>query len=388
MVFNLFKTKKNRSLGIDIGTSSIKIVELMKSGDKIELTNYGEYKGSVGAALHSSSVKLSSSQVADIIKEILREARIESREATMSVPVFSGFSTTISLPKMPEAELDQAVAYEAKKYIPLPISEVQFEWTKLNQQMDTDTRRINTDSQIRESAGISNQSAKIRPKGTRVLIVAVTNELINRYHEIAKLSGLTLKYLELETFSLARSLASDQRINTDAGRMNTDARIGESVGISSLIIDIGSRGTILTVVQGGWPVFTRSLDISGFEFSKLLSKSLSIDFARAEEFKKKEGINYGDGTLVPLIDNILMEGRRIVGEYARKRRVTISEIILSGGSAQMPGFLKYVVKSIGRETMIGFPFRGIIYPNELGTTLRNIGPSFSVAVGLALREFR
>jgi len=360
MPFNLFKSKKNRSLGIDIGTSSVKIVELAKLGDKIELTNYGEYKGSTDATLHSSSVKLLSSKVADIIKEILKEARIETREATIAIPVFSGFSTTISLPLMSDQELAQAVAYEAKKYIPLPLSEVQFEWIRLKERINTNTR-----TNFHES---TNTNTK---EGTRVLIVAVTNELINRYHEIAKLSGLKLKYLEVETFSLARSLASDRRTE-----------------YAVLIMDIGSRGTILTVVQGGWPVFTRTLDISGLEFSKLLAKSLSIDFERAEELKKREGINYGDGVLIPLIDNILMEGRRIVEEYARKRKVPIHEVVLSGGSSNMTGLVKHVVKTIGRETVIRSPFRGIIYPDELGPTLREIGPSFSVAVGAALREFK
>jgi len=367
MVFNLFKSKKNRSLGIDIGTSSVKIVELTKSGDEIELTNYGEYKGSTDATLRSSSVKLQSSQIADIIKEILKESAITAREATISVPVFSGFSTVISLPQMSDQELSQAVAFEAKKYIPLPLSEVQFEWMKIlgtgAEQKPVESSASST-GQAQNRRGIQRQFSDIR-----VLIVAVTNELINRYHEIAKLSGLRLKYLELETFSLARSLASER-------------------GISSLIIDIGSRSTILSIVEDEWPMFTRSMDVSGIEFSKLLASSLGIDFARADELKRKNGVEAGGGILMPLIDNILQEAKRIIDTYTQKKKVAIGRVVLSGGSARMPGLLKYVVKSTGRETAISFPFDGIIYPEVLFATLRDMGPSFSVAVGASLREFK
>lgn len=389
-----FKSKKQRSLGIDIGTSSVKIVELEKSAGKIELSNYGEYKVGVGIAIQSSSVRLLSAQAADIIKEIIKEARIVSRNAAMSIPIFFGFSTVISLPRMSDAELKQAVEYEAKKYIPLPLSEVQFEWMRL------ESRRGNTQNLTRNNAETSSSiqrnsasdSASVRDSGeARILIVAVTNELINKYYEIAKLSGITLNYLELETFSLVRALVSAR--SSRGSQTSTTTNVGgrtpaEGTTPSSLIIDIGSRSTILAIVENGWPVLSRSLDVSGLEFSKVLSSSLGIDFNRADKLKKKNGIQAGEGVLVPLIDNVLGEAKRIAEKYTRERKRAISEIILSGGSSRMSGFLEYVVKSIGRETVMGDPFRGIIYTKELDAALREVGPSFGVAVGLALRALK
>ncbi|MFY9457688.1 MAG: type IV pilus assembly protein PilM [Candidatus Spechtbacterales bacterium] len=336
MPWNFFSKKKKRSLGVDVGTSSVKIVELAKDGDKIELTNYGEFSRDSESAFQSSSVRLSSAKAADIIKKIIQEAHIEGTSAAMSVPVFSGFSTVISLPKMSDEELAQAVTYEAKKYIPLPLSEVKFEW--------------------------------VRVSDTRVLIVAVTNELVNKYSEIAKLSGLALTHLELDTFSLARSLV---------GNTNT-----------ALVIDIGSRNTILAVVERGWPVFTRTSEVSGYELSKLLASSLGTDFSRAEDLKKKRGVDAGADVILPLLDSIFIEGRGIIEENLRTKNIDIKKVVLSGGSARMSGILEYAAKSIGREVSIGFPFNGIIYPDVLDSTVHEIGPSFSVAVGLALREFR
>lgn len=333
MAFSFFTKKKEKTLGVDIGTSSVKIVELGKGkGGKIELTNYGELTVGVEETVQSSSVRISSQKAADIIKKVIAETLIVETKAAMSIPVFSGFSTVISLPKMSDAELEQAVTYEAKKYIPLPLQDVQFEWIRL-------------------------------PNPSEILLVAVTNELVNKYHQIAKLSGLVLSHLELDTFSLARSLGG------------------------SLIIDIGSRNTTLIVIENGWPVFSRTVDVSGYEITRLLSSSLSIDFKSAEDLKKERGIDAGADVILPLLDSIFMEARKVIEEYSRKKQSSVQRIVLSGGSAQMSGLVGYAAKSIGREVAKAFPFNDIIYPKELEVTLRDIGPSFAVAVGLALRGF-
>jgi len=350
----LFKSKKETSLGIDIGSSAIKIVELAKGPkDKIQLINYGEFTESMDATLEPTSAKFSASHYADIIKGIMKEAGITRTKASISLPLYAGFSTVISMPDMSEEELDQAVLFEARKYIPLPLSEVQFEWVKIPQ-----ISRI-----------VSSSKGEENGKNIDILIIAVTNELISKYHEIAKLSNLKLQYLELDTFSLARSLIDNHNIPT-------------------LIISIGSANTIFSVMENEWPVFTRTIDISGHQFSGTLSSSLGITLERAEELKIQKGINAGEGILIPIIDSIFTEGRRIIEVYARSRNAAIKKVILSGGSSRIPGLLTYIKKYIDIDSMISFSFRDIIYPEILESTLREIGPSFDVAVGLALRELK
>jgi type IV pilus assembly protein PilM len=363
MLRNPFGNKKEKSLGVDIGTSSVKIVEFSRKGDKLELTNYGEFVSEAERALYSSSVKLSPNDTARIIKTIIQEAHIISTDATMSIPVFSGFSTVISLPDMSDAELDRAVSYEAKKYIPLPLSEVQFEWTRLE---NSGNASVTTDPIPAPRGKVQDFTAKSDRRD--ILIVAVTKELISKYQKIAKLSGLALSHLELDTFSLARSFAANEG--------------------SNLIIDIGSRNTILSIVKGDWPVFSRTVEVSGYELTKLLASSLGIDFSRAEERKKKKGIDAGADVILPLLDSIFLEGRRIIDEYSRKKSIKIKKAILVGGTARMPGIREHAAKTIGLEVVVGFPFSGIIYPKELDSTLHDLGPSFSIATGLALREFR
>ena len=127
MFWNPFQTRSKSVLGIDVGTSSAKIVEATRQGGEFILTNYGELinEGSV-RAIHSASIKILDVQVAEIIRHILSEARITTREAVMGIPLFSSFSTLIDLPVMSEEELEKAVTYEARKYIPLPLSKVTF----------------------------------------------------------------------------------------------------------------------------------------------------------------------------------------------------------------------------------------------------------------------
>lgn len=347
---SLFGGKKKSSVGIDIGTSSIKIAELaLGTANKIQLTNYAEYDVGIGPALHSTSVKLSAAEASEILKRIMGEASIVSGiDVAMSVPIFSGFAILISLPVMPDAELEQAVLYEAKKYIPISLSEVQFEWVRVTN----------------SSKGVQGIDAT-----ADILIVAVTNELISKYASIAKLSGLTLKYLELDIFSLARSLVTK------------DLK-------SALIIDVGSQNTNVTVVQGEWPVTTRNIDVSGAEFSKVLASSLGLDLARAEEIKKKEGVYAGEGILAPLLDSVFMEAKRLMDDYAARSKEEIKKIIVCGGSARLRGITDYAKKVIGKEVVVGSPFHDIIYPRILEETLNDLAPSFGVAVGLALREFK
>jgi type IV pilus assembly protein PilM len=174
--FKLKKTPKS-FLGIDIGTSSIKVVELGRKGQTIKLINYGEVKT---ASLQKSPFRiverdgllLSDREIAAAISAIFKEAGIESREANFSIPDFSSFFTTFELPPMSQKELESAVKYEARSYIPLPLSEIALDWTIIEGKVSDKTKG-----------------------NLGILAVAIPNEVINQYQEIASLSGLQIKAL-------------------------------------------------------------------------------------------------------------------------------------------------------------------------------------------------
>ncbi|MCH8048753.1 pilus assembly protein PilM [Patescibacteria group bacterium] len=206
MKLGSFKFIPKSFLGVDIGTSSIKVVELSRWGTKKSLKNYGEIRSEVlydkpFRTAEKSSLLLSSKDIARALLGILEEAKIETKDAVFSIPDFSSFFTHFELPPMTKEELPEAVRYEARKHIPLPFSEVTFDWQILN----------------KKRFGLPKEPV-------RILMVAVPNELINQYQEIALLAKLRLSTLEAEVFGLIRSSLKNEEesvVMLDMGAQTT-----------------------------------------------------------------------------------------------------------------------------------------------------------------------
>lgn len=350
-----FKKAPKNFLGIDIGTSSIKVVELSRKGQIIKLVNYGEIKT---ASLQKTPFRivekdgllLSDREIAVAIEEVLKEAGIQSREVNFSIPDFSSFFTTFELPPMSQKELESAVRYEARSYIPLPLSEITLDWAVLE-----------------KGEGKKAES----PLG--ILVVAIPNEVINQYQEIAAHSGLQIKALEAEVFALCRPLAKNKK--------NIAA-----------VIDLGARSTTCNILEIGTLKLSHSFNISGNELTEILSRSLGTEYQAAEELKKnfglvgqeKQGQNVRD-ILLPLIDSILTEIKKIFQNYSQGGSKEIEEIILAGGTALLPGLKEYFSEELKKEVELANPFSKTEFPPILGETLKQMGPSYAIAVGLAMR---
>ena len=254
MVLKSFFPK--RFLGIDIGTSAIKIVELSRWGERIKLENYGEILARFlyqkpFRTFEKSTLLLSSNDIAKAIKAVMVEAQIKARQCIFSIPDFSSFFTNFELPPMTKEELPQAVTFEARRHIPLPLGEVTLDWEVLK--------------------------GKINQKKTKlkILLVAVPNEVINQYREIATLSELGLFALEAEVFGLVRSL-----IPEDEKRVIS-------------LIDIGDRSTTCSIIEKRVLIKSHSFDMGGNQLTEQIAKSLSIDYKMAADLKTKYGLLTG-----------------------------------------------------------------------------------------------
>ena len=352
----IFGNKPKSFLGIDIGTSSIKVVQLKKEGDKFELETYGEistvgYIERLNESFQSTSLKTIEAVTREMVKLALEKAHADAKNVAMAIPIFSSFTSAIEMPEMTEKELSQAVEFEARKYIPIPTAEVELDW------------KI-----------IENGSNKSK----RILLIAVPKEVINKYIRIADALNLKINALELESFSFVRSLLNGEQI-------------------PACILDIGARTTSLTIVDKGVIQMSHGLDIAGAEMTRILASSLGVAFKRAEDFKRLHGIDGAEGissnekketktALLTLIDEILNESERMINEYQSKTNHKIEKLILNGGSAQMDGLKEYIEEKLKIKTFIANPWSKIIYPPNLKKTLEEIGPQFSVAVGAAMRE--
>src|SRR6185369_5721000 len=272
-IFDFLKEKMGHSsmLGLDIGTTSIKMVEIARGEKMPKFLNYGilESKGSLtrsNTALQSSSLKLFDREAANFLKVLIEKMKPHTNAIAASLPVFSAFTTVLSFPQMAPEELAKAVAFQARQYIPLPLSEVALDWSKVGEYED--------------EKGF---------KYSQILLISVPNTEIRKYQDMCKAAGLVLQSLEVESVSLTRML-----IGTDP--------------TPTYIVDIGSRSTGISIADKGTLRFSSQTDFAGASLTQALATSLSINPVRAEELKKERGIlgtgpNYELSTImIPFLD--------------------------------------------------------------------------------------
>jgi type IV pilus assembly protein PilM len=354
----LFRFIPKKFLGVDIGTSSIKLVEVSSWARRTKLESYGEISANVlyeqpFRTFEKSTLLLSAKDVSKAIKAVIQEAGIKSKKAVFSIPDFSTFFTSFELPPMSKEELPQAVVAEARRHVPLPLGEVTLDYQVINKKSTyADSEKI------------------------KILLVTVPNEVINQYTGIANNLELELLGLEAEVFALIRSL-----VNKDEKRVIS-------------IIDIGARSTTCSIIDRGVLKVSHSFDISGNNFTERISKALSVDYKEAEELKKKHNIyspNSGEEkdnikeVLTPLIDLIAIEIEKVFNGFHIKERKQIDKIIMAGGAALLPGLLEYFKDHFKKEVEMANPFSKLFFPPILDKTLEEMGPAYAIALGSALR---
>lgn len=348
MRFIPFRFVPKSFLGVDIGTSAIKIVELQSWGKRKSLKNYGELKSSSlydkpFRSLEKNTLLLSSQDIARAMKGILLESSIETKRAVFSIPDFSSFFTHFSLPPMTKEELGEAVKFEARKHIPLPLSEVTIDWQIAQGRFDSKTP-------------------------FQILLVAVPNEVINQYQEIASLAGLQLLALEAEVFGLVRSCLAATRSPV-------------------ALLDIGAQSTTVNVIVNNVLKISHSIDIAGNNFTERIAHSLSVDKKSAEEEKRKKGMASQDFAVIlsPLVDMIGTEVGKISEEFFQLEGKEVERVVLAGGSSLLPGLREYFETNLKKPVEIGDPFSRIWYPAILEPKIKDLGVSYAVALGVALR---
>ncbi len=347
-----FKKHPQSFLGIDIGTAGIRVVELSKHGEQEKLENYGYVSLPL---FHSDSLKgiekgtlvLSTKRIAELMKLLLLEAKIRSKKAVFSIPDFSTLFTVFDLPPMNEEEIGLAVQFEARRHVPLPLSEVTLDWL------------------VTKGTPSSQKKERIE-----ILLVVVPNRIIDQYTEIAELCGLQLLSLEAEVFSLQRALT-------------------RSAEDTVCLIDIGVQSTTCSIVESRILRISHSFDIGSSILTERISKALNIDYKEAEILKQNQGLMKGEQDVAkilrPLLGMILIEIKRVADTFYEREGRLVRSYIISGGSASLPGLKKYLSDSLEGKIKIINPFADMVYPSILEEELEKLGPGFSIAVGTALK---
>ena len=360
-MFEFLKSKKNRFIGIDFGTAAVKVVELSYKDQKVFLENYGfvdlDQKDDGKPNLEQKKV-IYEQKVKSTIKRLIDKMELKSKSAFISIPGFNGLITIIELPEMQDDELKQAIQFEAHKYIPSSLDEVAMSWEIIEHVNDAD-------ASLSQTLGKKDIGKKIK-----VLLVAAPKKDIEHFEELVSETNLNVATIELETFSIVRSL------------------IGEDAG-NFLIIDIGSRATNIILVEKGVVVINRNIDAGGNEITSTISESMHISRQRADNFKKGERdlLNSKESYLViPVLEFIASESKRILSAYKLKNKeARIDGILLSGGTSRMKGLEEYFSNSLAANVTISNPWRRIIVRDDIAMLTKKLGGSFAVALGLALR---
>ena len=350
MIWKPFKTSKS-SLGIDIGTSSIKIVELSQKKEEKKLENYGELKTETlnekpFRTFEKNILTIPCEDVSRGIRAILEEAKISSRKVNFSIPDFSSFFTTFELPSMSKAELSEAVKFEARQHIPLSLSDVTLDWQLIKGKISD------------------------KKKGKlKILLVAVSNRTIQQYQELARLCSLELVNLEAEIFGLLRAVVKEDR--------------------PTILLDIGAQSSTISIVDEKKLRTSHSFDISGDSMTKALTKVLKVDHKDAEVLKQKYGLlplkKDVREALLPLVNSMGEEIKKIYQDFKQAENKEISKIILAGGGSSLPGLREYFSGKFQIAVENANPFSDIIYSPALKERLKETGQSYAIAVGEALR---
>ncbi|NBV76684.1 type IV pilus assembly protein PilM [bacterium] len=356
-------------LGIDIGASSIKVVQLRNSHGAAVLETYGEIalapyaKQPVGKA-----IKLTPEQLAKAITDLVKEANVTSNKAGVSIPFSASLVTVIDLPQVGEDQLKRMVPIEARKYIPVPVSEVALDWFVIPKDTESDT------FDHLETA----QTA--HPKGEEVLLVAVHNDILRSYQEIMQNASISASFYEVEIFSAVRS------------------SLGHGLA-PVMIVDIGASTTKMYVVERGVVRLTHLLTVGGQHMSEYLARAMTWEFDKAERIKRERGLvdsgafstDENDrikSALLSTLTRVFTEVDRVLLSYGQRYNKNISHVVFAGGGASLPGLLDTAQASLNAEVEIAQPFSRTEAPAFLADALRQIGPGFAVAVGLALRKLK
>lgn len=353
----MFWFSKNTFLGIDIGNSSIKIVEIKAKNNKPVLSNY--VRADLG---YTDKFRMDEEIWQKCIKKMLKEAGIKGTNAYVSIPSSGSLIVLFELPEMSKEDLDQAVRFEAHKYIPVSsLEDVIISWDAI----DSGRSLLLRDNKNRLEG--KNNSGKT----VQIILVAASKNRVEKCEKVAKNVGLKMKSIEVENFAAVRSL-----IGNDQGNF--------------VIVDLGAIVCNIMLVEKGVIKSSRNIDVGGKDVTKVISNSLQIDEQKAERMKLS-GENFFNSDLginFSFLEIVVGEIRKVLYNYYKTEETNhLNGIILSGGTAGLKGIENYFSEALKIRTFVGNPLSRIEYDHKLDPILNKDKTKLSVAIGLALRGF-
>jgi len=340
-----------KSFGLDIGATSLKLVMLEGQEGAYILKAASISPAPLKGMLSESP--LDEEEMAQAITKATKDAGIAAKLVNVALPENQVYTKVLEMPTLSDRELASAIYWEAEQYIPVPLTNITLVWNVLKR-------------------------PKVSASGEKmqVLMVGAPTMLINKYQKVIQMAGFQINSMETEILATIRALVMDENFPT------------------SLIVNIGAISTSFAIVRSGTMVFTYSMSVGGAAINRAIAMDFGLTSQQAEEYKRVYGISgkslggkIGRAT-EPILNSILGEIKKSIAFYSQKYKneLPIRQIILSGGTAKLPGIELFFVNNAGIETAIANPWK-ILASQQIPKEVLDNGSDYAIAVGLAMKDY-
>ncbi len=348
---------KTHPLGLDIGTSTMKVV--LFTGDEKSLSLAAATTAPTPPKGMLSEAPLDEEEMARAIAQLVAESKSTATTVNIALPENKVYTKVLDMPNLSDKELSSAIYWEAEQYIPVPLETITLDWKVLKR-----PEKTNTENKM------------------QVLLVGAPTQLIEKYQKILSLAGLTISYIETEILSVIRSLMFPYMQKKDTLFPNT------------IIITIGAMTTSLAIVKEGIIVFAYSIAIGGTALNRAIAADFGFSLSQAEEYKKTYGISqqaFGgkiSDSAKPILLSIIGEVKKALAFYKDKYKndKPIQQILLTGGSAKLPGIDSFFAENSEIETVTANPW-SLLSNQKVPREIIDNAADYTIAIGLALRDY-
>lgn len=334
--------------GLDIGTTAVRLVHLTGSGNVRALVKYAY--APIDARLVLSDAKADQQKVAQVVKDLLSQARLSTRNVAVGLPSQRVFTTVVDIERLSSSELAKTIRLQADSLIPTAPEDTKLDWVMIG------------DSPVDKTK-------------VEVLLSSATNEYVESRLELLESIGLNVIAFEPDSIALCRSMLVPESIQPQ------------------IVMDIGSRSTDLVIAMNGAPRLTRAIPVGTDAIVHAAMQNLNIDDKQAEQFVFKFGLSKDklDGqiyqAIIGTVDVLVNELEKSIKFFAtRYAEVRPERIIVTGGASALPEFPLYVANKFGISVEIGNAWRNIAFPADRQNELLAVSNHFGVAAGLAQRS--
>ena len=364
-ISSLFKGYSKSVVGIDIGSSAVKMVQIKKEKGVAVLETYGSL--ALGPYVDGAEIGQYANANEEILHTVLsvliKEAKITTKKAGIAIPFYASLISLIDVPALSDEKIAQIVPFEARRHIPVALDDVSIDWFIIPRSL----------LENEEKSIFQDKTTPTAPKAEekrKVLLIAIHNNELIKHRNIVNRTKLESEFFEIEIFSTLRSAVYESRSPI-------------------VLIDIGARTTKFYVVEHGIILRSYFINQGGQTITQSIAHTENISFEEAERKKRQFGFTVENkdtlSAMSLIVDEIFSEANNVIVDYEQKYHKSISRVILTGGGASMKNILEEATKKTNIQVELANPFGRVRHPAVLEDILKENGPEFSVAVGAALR---